>query len=91
MSPEQAEGKPIDARSDIFSFGTVLYEMITGQRAFQGDTKVSTLAASCAKSRTYAGFRRDVPPNWSALSTAACVRSQQTISTLRRFADALKS
>ena len=45
MSPEQAEGKPADARSDVFSFGAVLYEMITGRRAFSGDTKMSTLAA----------------------------------------------
>lgn len=43
MSPEQAEGAPLDARSDIFSFGLVLYEMATGKRAFQGDSTVSVL------------------------------------------------
>jgi serine/threonine protein kinase len=45
MSPEQAEGKNTDARTDIFSFGAVLYEMITGQRAFSGDSMVSTWSA----------------------------------------------
>jgi eukaryotic-like serine/threonine-protein kinase len=45
MSPEQVEGQPVDTRSDIFSFGAVLYEMITGQRAFRGESRASTLAA----------------------------------------------
>lgn len=45
MSPEQAEGKEIDTRSDIFSFGALLYEMVRGRQAFHGDSKLSTLSA----------------------------------------------
>ncbi|MGP0071233.1 MAG: protein kinase domain-containing protein [Bryobacteraceae bacterium] len=45
MSPEQAEGKPADTRSDIFSFGALLYQMVTGQRAFPGQNVITILAA----------------------------------------------
>jgi tRNA A-37 threonylcarbamoyl transferase component Bud32 len=61
MSPEQAEGKPLDARSDIFSFGAVLYEMITGQRAFRGQSQIATLAAI---------VERDPPPVSKISSTS---------------------
>jgi serine/threonine protein kinase len=76
MSPEQASGKPTDARSDIFSFGAVLYEMLSGKRAFQGDTKGATMAA----------VLRDEPqPLHAARSLcrslhAACVNRRRTAS-----------
>jgi eukaryotic-like serine/threonine-protein kinase len=64
MSPEQAEGKKIDARSDIFSFGALLYEMISGQKAFEGESKVSTLAAILKQEpKPISQWVADVPPD----------------------------
>jgi eukaryotic-like serine/threonine-protein kinase len=45
MSPEQVRGTPADARSDLFSFGAILYEMLSGKRAFQGETMADTMSA----------------------------------------------
>ena len=45
MSPEQLQGKEVDARSDLFAFGCVLYEMLTGRRAFEGESAASVIAA----------------------------------------------
>jgi len=49
MSPEQVRGKPADKRSDLFSFGSILYEMLAGQKAFRGDTAADTITAILTK------------------------------------------
>ncbi len=66
MSPEQARGKPADRRADIWSFGVVLYEMLTGKQAFHGETVSDTLAAVIR-----------AEPNWAALpaETPSAVRN----------------
>jgi Tol biopolymer transport system component len=88
MSPEQAEGKPVDGRSDIFSFGAVLYEMVTGARAFGGDSTASTLAAVIAKEpRPPSQIVADLPPDLEKL-ILRCLRKDsarrfQTMADLR--------
>jgi serine/threonine protein kinase len=63
MSPEQAQGKKIDARSDIFSFGVVMYEMLTGTKAFPGDSAITTLTAILRDDvKPIAEMVPDVPP-----------------------------
>jgi len=62
MSPEQAEGKATDSRSDVFSFGSVLYEMLTGKRAFEGQSNAALLAAVMRdEPQPVSAIRRDIP------------------------------
>jgi hypothetical protein len=68
MSPEQAQGKKVDTRSDIFSFGVVFYEMLTGTRAFSGDSALSTLSAILRdEHRPMIEVTPDVPPQLELL------------------------
>jgi len=74
MSPEQVEGKTVDARSDIFSFGAVLYEMVTGQRAFQGDSQLSILTAILRDDPKPVGQLVDQVPGELERIIARCLR-----------------
>jgi Tol biopolymer transport system component len=63
MSPEQIRGQSVDHRTDIFSFGCVLYEMLSGRRAFSEDTAADTMTAILAKDpEPLSGTGREVPP-----------------------------
>jgi serine/threonine protein kinase/WD40 repeat protein len=70
MAPEQAEGRRVDARSDIFSLGAVFYEMLSGAAPFKGGTAVSTLAAVIKDDpRRLSDLRADLPRDLSRLVT----------------------
>ena len=76
MSPEQAEGKPVGPQSDIFSFGSLLYEMITGRRAFHGDSKISILSAVLREDpKPLRAVVPDAPHDLEKI-VARCVRKQ---------------
>ena len=62
MSPEQARGKTVDKRADIWSFGVVLYEMLTGQRAFAGEDVSLTLSAVLQREPEWDASQTELPP-----------------------------
>ncbi len=62
MSPEQAKGKAVDKRADIWAFGVVLYEMLTGRRAFEGEDISTTLAAVLMREPDFKALPKDTPP-----------------------------
>src|SRR5262249_33969887 len=63
MSPEQARGRAVDKRTDIWAFGAVLYEMLTGRRAFEGDDIAETIAAVLKSTPDWSALPGDAPPN----------------------------
>ena len=81
MSPEQAEGKPVDARSDIFSFGAMLFEMATGQRPFTGDSTIAVLSSILREDPKPAAMVRQGLPSELSRVIMRCLRKDPA----RRF------
>ena len=96
MSPEQARGKPVDRRTDVWAFGCVLYEMLTGTRAFAGEDITDTLAAIVRDEPDWTRLPADLPPAVRVLLQRCLVKDRaerlSDISVVRfLMSDAAKS
>jgi serine/threonine-protein kinase len=69
MAPEQARGREADRRADVWAFGVVLYEVLTGRRAFAGETVSDTLAAVMRDDPDWSALPPGLPPRWRRLLT----------------------
>ena len=74
MSPEQARGKTVDKRADIWAFGCVLFEMLTGRRAFDGTDATEIIAAVVRGEPEWSALPPATPPKLIAVPSAACRR-----------------
>src|ERR1043165_9225713 len=74
MSPEQAKGKPVDRRADIWAFGVVLFEMMSGRRGYQADDVADTLAAVLTREVDWTALPPEVPPRVQQLLRDCLVR-----------------
>ena len=92
MSPEQAKGRPADKRSDVWAFGCVLYEMVTGKRAFPGDDVVEALAAVVRAEPDLAAVPADVPQAIRTLIARCLIKDRkQRVSDIAAARYALES
>ena len=73
MSPEQARGKPVDRRTDVWALGCILYELATGQRAFEGTSTADTMAAILTREPDWSRVPATIPPALTSL-IARCLR-----------------
>ena len=78
MSPEQARGQPVDKRTDVWAFGAVLYEMLTGQRAFPGEDLAETIASVVKSSPDWTALPADVPPQVVTLIQRCLEKDKRT-------------
>ena len=78
MSPEQARGKPVDKRADIWAFGVVLFEMLTGHRLFEGETASDTIAAVLTRSIDFDSLPKSTPAPLRRLLARCLERDPKT-------------
>ena len=81
MSPEQARGQTVDKRTDIWSFGCVLYEMLAGRRPFPGQTISETVAGIIGDEPDWTALPPDLPPRVSAARAPVPREGSQTASS----------
>jgi serine/threonine protein kinase/formylglycine-generating enzyme required for sulfatase activity len=75
MSPEQVQGRPVDPRTDVFAFGVVLYEMLSGKRPFAGESNLDTATAILRDEPTpLAALRREVPSGLQSILTRSLAK-----------------
>jgi eukaryotic-like serine/threonine-protein kinase len=96
MSPEQAEGRSVDSRSDLFSLGVMLYEMATGQRPFTGDTTISIISSIVKETpRAITDLKPSLPPDLGRIVRRALAkdpeRRYQSAKDLRNDLEELKA
>jgi serine/threonine-protein kinase len=77
MSPEQAKGMPADQRSDVFAFGCVLYELLSGHRAFPGETATDALASVLAREPDWTALPSSVDPRLTSLVRRCLAKSRR--------------
>ena len=91
MAPEQAKGKTVDRRADIWAFGVVLYEMLTGERGYQAEDVSDTLAAVLTREVDWTALPVDTPPRLRASPRLPGPRSETASTRHRRSAAGARS